>query len=75
MCAPGQALTAAAQLAEKVAANAPLALQATREIIAMAQDGSETDGFERQRDIVKPVFASDDAKEGALAFQEAQPPI
>jgi enoyl-CoA hydratase len=70
----GAALTEAIALAEQIGANAPLALQATREIMAMAQDGSEVDAFARQRSIVKPVFASEDAAEGALAFKEKRPP-
>jgi enoyl-CoA hydratase len=70
----GEALEDAIRLAEQIGANAPLALQATREIMAIAQDGSEVDAFARQRSIVRRVFASADSKEGALAFKEKRTP-
>jgi len=74
LCPAGDALATALELAQEIAANAPLALQAARDIISLAQDGSEAEAFERQRQIVKPIFASDDAKEGALAFKEKRAP-
>jgi enoyl-CoA hydratase len=74
LVAPGTALESAITLAETVAANAPLAVQASREIVRSAQDGPEADGFANQKPIVAPVFASEDAKEGALAFKEKRVP-
>jgi enoyl-CoA hydratase len=68
---PGGALAAARELAEVIAANGPLAIDATKRIIAV----DETDAWERQGAIVAPVFDSEDAREGARAFAEKRPPV
>jgi len=65
---PGEAQTAALELARTIAANGPLALDATKRILAGAED------WERQAEILAPVFASEDAREGARAFAEKRPP-
>jgi enoyl-CoA hydratase len=72
---PGQALDVALQLAEAIAANGPLALAATKRIMVESADWPDTEFFERQRDISDPVFASEDAREGATAFSERRDPV
>jgi enoyl-CoA hydratase len=72
---PGQALAAARELAATIAANAPLAVRATKQVVAMAVDYTGADAFARQRVIIDPVFASADALEGARAFAEKRPPV
>jgi enoyl-CoA hydratase len=72
---PGGALAAARELAAKVAANGPLAVRATKQIVAMAIDYASTDEFAAQRKLVDPVFASADAQEGARAFAEKRAPV
>jgi len=72
---PGQALAGALELAREIAANGPLAVQATTEILRTSLDWSEEEAFARQREIVAPVFASSDAREGALAFKEKRAPL
>jgi enoyl-CoA hydratase len=42
--------------------------------VAGAADWPASEAFTRQRDIINPVFASADAREGALAFTEKRPP-
>jgi enoyl-CoA hydratase/carnithine racemase len=72
---PGHALEMALQLAETIAANGPLALAATKRVLAEAGDWSDAEFFERQRPIIDPVFASEDAREGATAFSERRDPV
>lgn len=70
----GEALTEALKLARKIAANAPLALLATKRVIVESADWSREEMFAKQREIIDPVFASKDAKEGAAAFAEKRSP-
>jgi enoyl-CoA hydratase len=71
---PGQALDAAKELAAKVAANAPLALAATKRVIVESRDWPSDEQFARQGEIIVPVFGSKDAMEGAAAFAEKRAP-
>jgi enoyl-CoA hydratase len=70
---PGTALEAAIALAEKIAANGPLAVAATKRIIVEARGWSPETMFGEQNKILMPVFSSNDAKEGAIAFAEKRP--
>jgi enoyl-CoA hydratase len=70
----GEALVSAAELARRIAQNAPLALAATKRVIAHAADWDSGQAFARQSEIISPVFGSADAMEGALAFAEKRPP-
>ncbi len=72
---PGQALTAALELADAIAVNAPLALGATKRIVVESPDWPDSEFFARQADIIGPVMASEDAREGAQAFAEKRAPI
>jgi enoyl-CoA hydratase len=72
---PGHALTAARELAAAIAANGPLAVRATKQIMAMAIDYASADAFAAQREFVEPVFTSADAQEGARAFAEKRAPV
>lgn len=71
---PGGALAGALILAEEITANGPLAIAATKQIITDANGWSPEEAWLRQEDICIPVFASDDAREGARAFAEKRPP-
>jgi enoyl-CoA hydratase len=71
----GDALAAALELAQLIAGNAPLAVVATKQIARSSQDWNLVDGWRRQAEIVGPVFASADAREGAMAFAEKRPPV
>jgi enoyl-CoA hydratase len=72
---PGEALDAALELAEVIAANGPLALRATKRILTEAADWPDEEFFTRQREIADPVMRSEDAREGATAFAEKRPPV
>ena len=71
---PGQALQAARELAGKIAANGPLAVAASLEVMASAPDWSSAEAFARQQEIVAPVLSSADAIEGATAFAQKRAP-
>jgi len=72
---PGSALDAALELAGRIAGNGPLALIATKRILQEQFDWSSTEMWDRQGAISGPVFASEDAKEGAAAFKEKREPV
>jgi enoyl-CoA hydratase/carnithine racemase len=72
---PGQALTAALELAGAIAVNAPLALGATKRIMGESADWPDAEFFARQGEIIEPVMTSEDAREGAQAFAERRSPI
>jgi enoyl-CoA hydratase/carnithine racemase len=71
---PGQVLEAAIALAEKITANGPLAVAATKRIIVEARGWSDEEMWDKQTQILAPVFMSNDAKEGAIAFAEKRAP-
>lgn len=71
----GGALAGARELAARIAVNGPLAVAATKQIIAQQHDWASADIWARQKPIAGPVFQSDDAREGALAFAEKRPPV
>jgi enoyl-CoA hydratase len=72
---PGDAVARALELAEAIAANAPLALAATKRILVESPDWSDSEFFARQREISDPVARSEDAREGATAFAEKREPV
>jgi enoyl-CoA hydratase/carnithine racemase len=71
---PGGALPAALELAAAIAANGPLAVRATKRIIAASGAWPPDEAFDRQREISEPVRSSEDAREGARAFAEKRAP-
>lgn len=71
----GGALAAARALAARIAHNAPLALRATKRIMSEAAGWTDTEAFARQRVIADPIFSSEDAHEGAVAFTEKRDPV
>jgi enoyl-CoA hydratase len=66
----GSALDEALRLAAAIAANAPLALVASKAVAVRSRDWSLDEAFARQRPLVDEVLDSEDAKEGARAFAE-----
>ncbi|WP_372879444.1 crotonase/enoyl-CoA hydratase family protein [Spongiibacter marinus] len=70
----GTALATARELADKIAANGPMAVLASKQIMNESEEWSSEDMFKKQNDIALPVFASKDAIEGATAFAEKRPP-
>jgi len=70
----GPALPAALELAARVAENGPLALIASKAVIRQSHEWTEAEMWQKQGAIVMPVFASQDAREGAAAFAEKRKP-
>jgi enoyl-CoA hydratase len=72
---PGSAVEVAIELAERLAKSGPLALVASKRILQEQYDWSGAEMWEKQGAISGPVFASEDAKEGASAFKEKRDPV
>ena len=72
---PGAAVEVALELADRLAKNGPLALAASKRILQEQFDWSSEAMWEKQGAISGPVFASEDAKEGANAFKEKRDPV
>jgi enoyl-CoA hydratase len=70
----GQALDAALEVAETIAANGPLAVEAVKRSVWETEGMSEEDGLARELEIGWPIFATEDAREGSRAFAEKRPP-
>ena len=70
----GTALEAAKALAAKIVANGPLAVAISKQVILESADWSGEEMWQKQQDIVMPVFGSEDAMEGSIAFAEKRAP-
>lgn len=70
----GGALAAALSLAEEIARNAPLAVQASKAVMSESALWPDDEQFGRQEEVIEPVRASQDAREGARAFAEKRAP-
>jgi enoyl-CoA hydratase/carnithine racemase len=64
----------AIELAEKIAANGPLGLAATKELVRLAVTDNAA-ARARHGELQGQVFSSEDAREGSLAFMEKRPPV
>lgn len=71
----GRAVEGARELAEVIGKCAPLAVAASKRIVAESPQWPTDEAFARQGKILDPVFASEDAAEGARAFQEKREPV
>jgi enoyl-CoA hydratase len=71
----GGAVDAALELAAAIVKNAPLALIATKEILQRQRDWPLHEFWTKQGEISGPVFASEDAREGSVAFAEKRDPV
>ncbi|MEY2435885.1 MAG: enoyl-CoA hydratase, partial [Acidimicrobiaceae bacterium] len=69
----GQAMAKARELAEVIAGNAPLSVQAVLRSLREGAEMSEADALANELEIGSPIFATNDAKEGATAFKEKRP--
>ena len=69
----GQALAKARELADQIASNGPIAVTAVLKSIRETAGMTEADGLAHELTLGWPVFASNDAKEGPLAFKEKRP--
>ncbi len=70
----GQALTEAGRIADQICANGPLAVEAILATIRETSGLTEDEGFARELERSRAVFASEDAQEGPRAFTEKRTP-
>ena len=70
---PGEVLDAALALAGRIAANGPLGLRATKQLVRLATRGP-AEYAAVQAEWQGKVFGSEDAREGATAFIEKREP-
>jgi enoyl-CoA hydratase len=75
LVAPGAALEEALALARVIAANGPLAVAASKQVIEQSADWPTAELFARQGRLTDHVNDSDDAREGAAAFAEKRKPV
>ncbi|WP_222847647.1 crotonase/enoyl-CoA hydratase family protein [Nocardioides dongxiaopingii] len=72
---PGAVLQAALDLAGSIAANAPLSVEVSREIVCAAPGWGVEEAFARQADLAGRALGSADAVEGVRAFAEGRAPV
>lgn len=70
----GSALDKAHEIADMIAANGPLAVQAILRTIRDTEGMHEEEAFRLDAKVGAPVFSSNDAKEGPRAFAEKRTP-
>ncbi len=70
----GSALDAAKELAASIVANGPLAVKVSKQIVRESRAWPMDERYERQTQLIAPVFVSEDAREGAAAFAEKRAP-
>jgi enoyl-CoA hydratase len=71
----GQALAAARELADQIAACGPLSVQAILRVHRETEHLPEEEALKISDEIGWPVMGSEDAKEGTRAFREKRPPV
>tara|TARA_R110001583_G_scaffold1893_2_gene14419 strand:- start:361 stop:1125 length:765 start_codon:yes stop_codon:yes gene_type:complete len=71
---PGSALEGAKVMAKLIAANGPLAVIKSKQVIDESQDWTNENMYTKQTEVVNAVFTSHDAIEGATAFAEKRAP-
>jgi enoyl-CoA hydratase len=74
VCAPGAAVETALELAEAIAANAPLAVRESRRVMIESAPGDEH-GWELSKAAAKVAAESEDTQEGIAAFLEKRAPV
>lgn len=67
--------TAAMALAQRICANAPLAVRTSKRVIRDAMDLTEHDAWALNDEAFAIIASSADALEGAIAFAEKRPPM
>jgi len=71
----GEALAEARKIAEQIAANGPLAVQAVLRSLRETEGMPEVEALQLELRIGLPIFATEDAREGPRAFKEKRPAV
>ena len=72
---PKDLLENAIQLAEQMAANAPIAVRSAKAAVHRGADLSLADGLRLEQDLASFLYTTDDAREGPKAFLEKRAPV
>ena len=72
---PDQLMAKSMELAEKLAANGPIAVQAIRKSARTVWGHPEIEALKMESTFSGPVFKTEDAVEGPLAFMEKRAPV
>jgi enoyl-CoA hydratase/carnithine racemase len=72
--APEDLIDATQQLAERIAANAPLSVLAAKRTVALVAQLPLSEAFVEAEKIWEPVYLSQDAQEGPASFRDKRPP-
>ncbi len=67
-------VSSAHEVAEKIAANAPLAVQAAKELAVRAREVDRATGFRLEQSMMEALRRTEDSAEGASAFAERRTP-
>jgi len=71
---PEDLMPTALRWAERILANGPFAVRATKESVVRGMSGTLRDAYKIESELSSVVFASQDAKEGPKAFAEKRTP-
>ena len=74
LCEPGQARDTAVALAERVCANAPIAVRLSRRVLLGSLGHDEDEGWRLTTEAFREVMRTEDFHEGPRAFIEKRPP-
>ena len=72
---PDAVIGKAMEIARKIAANGPIAVKAIRRSARECLGLPETEALKRESEISGPVFMTEDAREGPLAFMQKRKPV
>lgn len=68
-------LDRALEWAQRITANAPVAVQATKESVLRGMKTDMREAYKIESELASMVFQTEDAKEGPKAFAEKRPPV
>jgi enoyl-CoA hydratase len=74
LCAPEELMDHAFAWAERILANGPLAVRATKESVIRGMEVTMKEAYKIESALSQMVFGTDDAKEGPKAFAEKRKP-
>ena len=75
LCEDGEALAKATELADRVCANAPIAVRETRRIMLTATNAPDDVGWKMSSEAMLKAVGTEDFSEGLTAFIEKRPPV